>query len=257
MKQILFLISLIICLSFSFGVAQAAMLDLTTLGSSDTANGGLFYQNIASESAGSGIFSTFVRLKPKGNDTQERGYNTDGALEFETAGGAHTRSLLLGNIPIVDVGGVLYREFLLDLNEGKNKKSLISLDALNIHLENTGNLSGYPGSFSSSIYTLGANWIKLDGGLGKPGGGRSDIAAYIPSSLFGSDATKFVYLYSSFGQNTDPSAPGDDLGFDAGFEEWGVDSSGGLSPIVPEPASFFLIGSALLGLAGVSRRKNS
>ena len=53
--------------------------------------------------AGSGVFSSFVRVQADGT---EAGYNTDGTLQFDTKSGSFTHSMLLSNIPVVTVGGV-------------------------------------------------------------------------------------------------------------------------------------------------------
>ena len=42
----------------------------------------------------------------------EQGYNTDGALEFDTK--EPTRAILLSEVPLVNVGGISYREFILE-----------------------------------------------------------------------------------------------------------------------------------------------
>ena len=48
-----------------------------------------------------------------------------------------TRELLLSDVPLVDIGGSLYREFLLDINEAaSDNKKLLSLDELQFYLFN-------------------------------------------------------------------------------------------------------------------------
>src|SRR4051794_34556274 len=93
--------------------AHATAVDLTTAGSQGTINGAIFSQQ-SLQSAGTGVIDPFVRLQVKGI---EQGYNTDGALEFDTKAGLWTHSITLGAIPIVTINNVKYREFLLDINE--------------------------------------------------------------------------------------------------------------------------------------------
>ena len=65
----------------------------------------------------------------------EQGYNTDARpLQFdENKSPQFTRSLTLGEVPVVNVGGVEYREFLLDINQ-KSSASLLSLDEVRVFL---------------------------------------------------------------------------------------------------------------------------
>jgi hypothetical protein len=207
----------------AISTARADMVDLTSLGSSGVINGAIFEQGSV-QPAGTGVFLSFVRIGGRG---VTEGYNTDGPLEFDTLGGVHTRSLLLNEVPLVQRDGVPYREFLLNINEPvAGEMRFLSLDGLSIHLEATGDLSGYPQNFSAPIYDIGDNWVKLDASL-SAGSGESDMRLLVPDSLFVS-ANPFVYLYSRFGEQF--SAEG-------GFEEWGV---------IPAP------GAALLGLLGLS-----
>ena len=208
---------------------RADCLDLTTLGASGTINNAIFMQGDLSTSTGTGVIDSFVRVENAG---VEHGYNTDGQREFDTKGGGFTHSLQLKDVPTVSVLGVLYREFMLDINETGGDPSFISLDKLKIHIESVGDLTGYDANFSTPVYDLdhGAdNWIRLDYDLAS-GSGSGDMFAFIPSSLFGSDGNKFVYLYSMFGVK--------ELAED-GFEEWAV-GEGGL-PITPEPASLSVL----------------
>ena len=58
------------------------------------------------------------------------------------------------------------------------------------------------------------------------------MAALIPSALFGTDNSKYVYLYSTMGATIAASD---------GFEEWGVGTNA--EPIyIPEPATLALLG---------------
>lgn len=235
-------------LAAATAAARADSLNLTSPGASGTINGALFVQ-ISPQSTGTGVINPFVRLQ---NNGIESGYNTDfRPPEFNEKTDANfTRSLLLDTVPIVNVDGTNYRQFLLDINEQPaGDGRFLSLDALQIHLGAAGDLTGYPGGLGTLIYDLdagGDNWINLDYSLNH-GSGSGDMFAYIPSVLF-TGSNQYVYLYSQFGRN---------FAAGAGFEEWSVlDSIGGVAT-VPEPSSFALMGAAALSFAGcvVRRRK--
>jgi len=112
---------------------------------------------------------------------------------------------VLADVPVVvgdgtngTVEGATYREFLLDLNEPNgNTKPYISLDALQIWQEESGNLTGFtPGSGFAGGHTNylaynldagGNHWIALTDGLSH-GSGQSDYRILIPDSYFINDA---------------------------------------------------------------------
>ncbi|MDY6914155.1 MAG: PEP-CTERM sorting domain-containing protein [Planctomycetota bacterium] len=229
---------------FCVAPARAAVVNLITEGSSGTLNGATFQQFDPAKSTGTGVIDSFLRVQ---KNNFEKGYNTDsGTLEFDEKGGGFTHSIQLGSIPTVTLGGIVYREFLLDINESSGGgNNILSLDALKIHIEDTGNLSGYPGVFSAAVYDMdagGDNYVKLDANLSS-GSGDGDMLAFIPSSLFGSDQSKYVYLYCEFGDNYDS---------DGGFEEWAIGVGG---PVLPEPGTMVLLASGGVGL--LLRRRRS
>jgi len=223
-----------VCLAV-FGVmlpsAEAVVLDLTTVGSWGTINGGVF-QQYTDSGAGSGNIDSFVRIQ--GTETQQ-GYNTDyrgtGFPEFdENTSLTFTHSVLLSTVPIVSNDGTDYREFMLDINQ--NGEPILSVDKLEIALHATGDLFGYSTIFSSPIYDLDTgqdNWIILDYSINS-GSGQGDMLAYIPDSLFVGSEDQYVYLFSRFGENTTA---------DDGYEEWAHGVGG---PIIPEPATLLLLG---------------
>ena len=200
------------------GAAYGATIDLTTLGSSGTANGGIFEQ-FSPRSTGTGVIDSFLRTQANGT---EKGYNTDGTLEWDTKTGIFTHSLLLSDVPTVTISGTVYREFLLDTNETGGGGSELTLDVLKFYVDASNTLTGYPGSFGPVAWDLDGvadNNILMDNNLNS-GSGSGDMLAYIPSAAFGADETKYVYLYNEFGLNT-PT--------DSGFEEWAV-VEGGVRP---------------------------
>jgi len=188
-------------------------LDLSTHGAVGSVNGAVFTQYDA-QPTGSGVIQSFVRVQGTGNQAITQGYNTDARpLQFdENKSQVFTRSLKLSDVPVVNIGGVNYREFLLDINQ-KASSPLLSLDELRLFSGNAGNLTGYsttnhqlPGA--SSVYSLGdGNWILLNGRLNQ-GSGKGDMVAAIPDSAF---TGQYVYLFSKFGVN---------VAGNGGYEEW-------------------------------------
>jgi hypothetical protein len=196
--------------------------------------GGAYYTNVLP----SGTFSVdpFLQLKGAGTET---GYNTSG--------------LLLSDVPVVTIGTVEYREFLLYIDE-PGKDPMISLDQLQIFLSpsatsgtynaTTGTLGGL-----TAIYDLdsgGNDWIKLNYQLAKSSGPGAMIV-YIPNYLFTQSGGQYVYLYSQLGSN---------LASGGGMEEWWVRSTSASRTLtrVPEPGLLLLFGTASL-VAGRRLRK--
>src|SRR5262249_13969130 len=189
---------------------------------------------------------TFVEIQ---ESPTEQGYNYDRSGDFgaklnhqfdESTSGQHNHALQLSSIPIVVINNVAYREFLLDSNESNASSTnaqFISLDALQIYQESSGNLgvqkvggvppqpgdhpftpgSGFGVSGEHLVYNMDGSdlstWVALNSNLSS-GSGDSDIRLLVPNALF--DNSPFVYLYSHFG------GQGPDWVSESGFEEWGV-----------------------------------
>jgi len=188
---------------------------------------------------GTGVFEPFVRIQNKGI---EKGYNTDGILEFDTkqgkTGGKNwTHSIKLGDLLLTN--GCI--EFLLDINEDQGQDNeLLSLDQLEIYLSDQPDNSGYP-ALGDLVYRLSDasndNWVKLDNTIFGPGSGTGDMRVFIPVGQNWA-ADKYLYLYSEFGVHY---SSGD------GFEEW--------SARIPEPATVALLGLGTLVLLRKHSRK--
>lgn len=198
----------------------SATLDLTVRGAGGEVNGALF-QQVDARPTGTGKIDSFLRVQALGNKSVEQGFNTDARpLQFdENKSAQFTRSVRVADLPLVNVGGTLYREILLDVNQ-KASASQLSLDELKLFVGATGNLTGYSSGTLAGlapVYDLdagGDNWVKLDARL-NTGSGSGDMLFYVPAAAVGSDG--FLYLYSKFGQN---------IAANGGFEEWAAGVGG-------------------------------
>jgi hypothetical protein len=238
------------------GSAQAVVVDLTSaLGNSGTINGGI-YTNTGVQAAGSGVLDSFVRVSS--NNGYVRGYNTSarGVAYDENTSPTFTHDLALSAVPVVNIGGVNYREFVLDINQ-QGSAPLETLSNVQIR---TGAASGSgaapawgstvgnliyqmnPGTWDGTGSNPYTNRVELNYNL-NPGSGAADMFLYVPDSLF--TGASFVYLYSEFGAPN----PNND-----GYEEWAVRTPG---PAVPLPTAAWAGLSCLAGVGalGAIRRR--
>jgi hypothetical protein len=266
--------------------------DLTTTGSDSVSvvggtGGTALFNTFFEQPAGTGYIDPFIRTQLVGSPGSycagtitgrcEQGYNTDGVEEFdtkETGGHNWNHSILLGDIPIVTIDGVEYREFLLDINQsqGNPEKYLLSLDELQFFTTGNPSITGYNDQtnlFNTSeadlVWEMDSyksrrrqglsgedDWILLDNCKypGTCGSGDFDLQALIPSEVFGTDDNAYVVLFNRFGDIAGTT------GANGGFEEW-VHRTATPGNGVPEPGVLPL---ALVGvLAGwmVRRRRQS
>ncbi|MBK0400438.1 hypothetical protein H0I76_14650, partial [Limibaculum sp. M0105] len=230
---------------FTFG--GITYFDLTTRAGGDeaTIDGALFRTQASEGSSGTGLIQAFVRVQ---SDGTEEGYNTsERPLAYdENSSPSFTKSLLLNQVPIVEIDGIEYYEFRLDINQ-TNNDPLLSLDELKVYTSTTGDEEGLiTGTDFTDDTTLvwdlddqdldgtddTDHTILLDYSL-QAGSGKSDMFFYVPVDDFGGvdpDST-YVVLYSKFGETgflSDgpdgivPDALEGDYDTNDGFEEWSV-----------------------------------
>lgn len=252
-----------VALAFTVGSAFAVPIetDLTTSSDLSFNVNGAIYSNPGTLSniiSGTGVFNTFVQIQ---NNPIEQGYNTsarggfpNGQDNFDTNNAAPSNH----DIQLKDVhtilysDGIVYRQFLLDINEGANQvDNFLSLDMLQIYASSTaGNfIPGDNQAVLGANNALGTLAYNLDSGADRrillnysaigSGSGRPDLQVLIPNSLFLSyNANSYLYLYSRFGDKGCVDATGapdptgnackggggqnfsGDFGANAGFEEW-------------------------------------
>ena len=201
-------------------------------------------------SAGTGVFDSFLRIQANGI---EKGYNTNGPVEFDTKSGTWTRAITMSEIPygtsILNEGTpneITYSgfEFMIDINES-NPKSIMNVDQYQFWLTGNPNLTGYApvGEGQSMQWSLGNDepvWIgeiDWDFSSGQPidrqlimdylvnsGSGAADYRVLIPEDYFFNALSRYNDIHGiELNMNeaylvlyVEHSEA------DAGFEEWGV-----------------------------------
>lgn len=237
----------------------ASTVVLTTEGASGVINGAI-YQQLDDSRSGSDSLNVFLNMQQAEFSDFEQGYNTDARpVEFdENPDPALTRSIRLGDVPLVEIAGTMYREFVLDTqepdaSEGDSTPPFLSIDRLQLFLTSSPGITGYTGSgFGGSavlVYDMDGledSYVKLLDPLGTALG---NMLLYVPDSLFAphAAANEYVVLFSRFG---------DTFAAEGAAEQWGVRMGGG-SAAVPEPGTMALIGSALVALRFLRRSRTS
>lgn len=265
------LVATLFLLTMGASVASADILNLTTAGASVTstaASGSTFIvQQGSKQSAGSGVIDPFIRIQPSSpsNPPNEAGYNTGSTPILDDLANSYNQLLPLSVVPIVTLGGVDYRQFLLDINQSNGgTKHFLSLNQIQIFTGGPAptTFGGAPCDSSQSNCTTTPNvtltgltqvfqmstdainhQIKLDADL-TSGSGEADMFLYVPNSVFtgGPDVT----LFSQFGDPTGDWRQTD------GYEEWATLKG---STSVPDGGlTLMLLGGVLVGVETMRRR---
>ncbi|HLF19111.1 MAG TPA: PEP-CTERM sorting domain-containing protein [Candidatus Omnitrophota bacterium] len=236
-KFILSVIALTACLISWSTNAQAVQYDLSLVTDSDT-DGTAIFTRFAEGGQGTGNFDSFLRVQ---DTPQEEGYNTDGTVEFDTKDDPHTHSIEISDIPIIDILGTDYYEFVLDAAEPAG--NTLEVTVLEIYLLGAPNITDYAtwSSLNTPKYELASGDSILIDNI--TGNGVADLFVYVPTSLFTGTNT-WVYLYTEM------------IVTAGSFEEWGRRTGiGDVPPVIPEPMSMILFGTGLVGI--IVRKKLS
>jgi hypothetical protein len=265
MKRVMIFAIVLLILTINVQPVMANVVDLTSgAGSNGTINSAFFvWTNLDHNTTGTGVIDPFLRLQGTDDDSDiiEQGYNSDYRydnppfVQFqEKTTAKYNHALFLNTIPTVNIGGIDYLEFLLDINQSGGSKSKLSLDVLEIYQTNDQYLHDYPTAlgWGTRVYALDAleeSSILLDAHL-NPGSGKGDMFAYIPKSFFNIKDFDYVTMYSKFGLQEGYKA-------NDGVEEWAVriaDNPPPPPPPVPVPGAI-LLGVLGMSVAGIKLRK--
>ncbi|TGV34119.1 hypothetical protein EN829_020730, partial [Mesorhizobium sp. M00.F.Ca.ET.186.01.1.1] len=171
--------------------------------------GGGVLLEATTEGSGTGNYDSFLRLQATGI---EEGFNTDQNGNVLDNKASFTHDLQYGNIQTINVGGVDYIEFRLDLNESNNAvNGDITMTGLDVYVSSAGaTLADYNAGFAgfTSVFHLSGDQFLVDANHGS---GTDDYRVLVPVSDFtaaGATAGSYVTLFSSFS------------GANGGFEEW-------------------------------------
>jgi hypothetical protein len=185
------------------------------------------------------------------NNGAEKGYNTEGVTQFDTTPSG-TTALPLSEVPLVSIGGTLYREFGLTVNQTGGNPT-ISLNQIQLFLGATGTQTGYSAGLGTQIWNWESSATEsLTVKDYTPGQSDLELLLFVPNSVF-TGPNQFVYLYMEAGM---PAGSND------GPEKWVVAETGSFCPTdfcdeVPLPdggSTMTLLGSALIGLGLLRRR---
>ena len=246
--------------------AQAGACSLTSsLGGTCNFNGAIFTNPANSVNVGTGLINPFLSIQ---NDPVEEGFNTDASpLPLDTKRPAFTNALLVNQVGVVKLGGTDYLEFLLDINEPNNAKSLIKLQELRIYTGDASaataaDLTGLTLRYDMDLGDV-TNQINLDANFFPGSGIGVDLYTYVPLAPFAGLGAKNLVLYAKFG-DADRTNP---LTSNGGFEEYYTDDThllpcatatpncGGGGNETPEPGMLWLLGIAFTAMGFTAKHR--
>jgi hypothetical protein len=205
------------------------------------------------QTSGTGAIDPFLRVHD--NDNFEQGFNTsnpgggnpDGMNAINSV---HTHDLELATLQYVNLAGINYYQFMLDLGEPTGGSQVtILLEKFNLYTGN--NDAPTPTEIASIIsgdvgkrFDLAGNTILFIDETS--GNGASDVFIYVPIAAFAGVTDKYLYLYTELGladSGNDPSNA------DGTFEEFAARvGPNEAPPTVPDGGTT----SALLGIACIA-----
>lgn len=281
-----------LCVLASSQLAHATILDLVTgnTGSGTGSVGGQFQVDwINAQSTGTGVIDSFLRIQQTG---QERGYNTSlgTPLDDKAPADGFTRALTLGEVPTVTINGIVYRQFLLDINQNNN--NLLSLSQIQIFAASSDlcpqTLAGASGNAAQSgcgtssvgtgslieassstdaqltlngatkVFQMNATNLAVDAA------NRYEIQLDFSRNPGSGGGDMFLYVrndaFTGFGNASNVilfsqfGSPRGAYASNDGFEEWAVLKA---TPAVPEPGSVILLGTLLCGLSYIARKRRA
>ncbi len=198
----------------------------------------------STQASGTGVFNTYLAMKPPGGSSIERGFNSGGKVADFDEDDSKTSALPLTAVPLVQIDGVWYREFAADINEVSGiddedigaSPQLLSLEVLQIWQTESDNLEGqynmapdfeFDSAEPDLIYDLDGGFrdfpvrnytIVLDYGI-NTGSGKPDYKVFVPNEWFNDKPyVVMVVVHGNLGEDPDWSG----TGASDGFEEWGV-----------------------------------